>query len=386
MIATITTPKLMYIGGGAVGNLASCLEKLGVSNPLVVTDPFMVESGKINCVSDALDSAGIPYGCFSETIPDPTTDVIKTGVVLLQEGKHDGLIAFGGGSPMDTAKAMNILAAGGGEMRDFKVPNVPEMPVLPLVAIPTTAGTGSEVTKVTIISDTETGEKMLIMGLAALPTAAIVDYTLTLSVPRRTSADTGIDSITHAMEAYVSQKANAYTDAMALTAMERLFKNIRTVCAEPDNRAAREQMMLGANQAGTAFSNASVCLVHGMSRPLGAFFHIPHGLSNAMLLPAVTRYSAPSALARYADCARSMGIAPEGEGDQLAVNRLIEALIQLNDDLDVPTPKAFGVDEKQYFDVLPTMAEQALASGSPGNNPLVPDAAEIVDLYKEIWA
>jgi alcohol dehydrogenase class IV len=256
---------------------------------------------------------------------------------------------------------------------------------MPLVAIPTTAGTGSEVTKVTVITDTSTDEKMLIMGLACLPDAAIVDYTLTFSVPMRTTADTGIDSITHAVEAYVSLKASPYTDAMALSAMSLLYKNIRTACSDPDNAQAREQMMLGANQAGTAFSNASVCLVHGMSRPIGAAFHVPHGLSNAMLLPAVTKFSAPSALGRYATCARVMGVASDDEGDQIAVSKLVDSLAALNDDLNVPSPAEFGIDKDAYFNAIPTMAEQAIASGSPANNPRVPSPDEIAMLYQEIW-
>ncbi len=375
----------MYIGGDALTSIGDCLAKLDMRNPLIVTDPFMAQSGKIEALTDQLDEAGLHYRVFSDTVPEPTTDVIDAGVALLAQADFDGLIAFGGGSPIDTAKAINILAAGGGQMRDYKVPAQPNMPVMPLIAIPTTAGTGSEVTKVTVITDTTTDEKMLIMGLACLPSAAIVDYTLTFSVPMRTTADTGIDSITHAIEAYVSLKASPYTDTMALSAMSLLYKNIRTVCTEPDNAAAREQMMLGANQAGTAFSNASVCLVHGMSRPIGAAFHVPHGLSNAMLLPAVTRFSAPSALSRYATCARVMGIATEAEGDQIAVSKLVDGLADLNTDLNVPSPAVFGIDKQAYFDAIPLMAEQAIASGSPANNPRVPTETEIASLYEEIW-
>jgi alcohol dehydrogenase class IV len=375
----------MYIGGGSLNELADCLAKLHVHKPLIITDPFMAQSGKIDDVTAVLDKAGLNHCVFSDTVPEPTTDVIEAGVSLLGEGDFDCLVAFGGGSPIDTAKAINILAAGGGAMRDYKVPAQPNMPVLPLVAIPTTAGTGSEVTKVTVITDTQTDEKMLIMGLACLPDAAIVDYTLTFSVPRRTTADTGIDSITHAVEAYVSKKASPYTDAIALSAMSLLYKNIRTACTDPDNAIAREQMMLGANQAGTAFSNASVCLVHGMSRPVGAAFHVPHGLSNAMLLPAVTRFSAPSALARYATCAWAMGIASDGEGDQLAVSKLVDALDSLNAELDVPSPAEFGIGRDDWFNAIPTMAEQAIASGSPANNPRDASAEEIAALYEEIW-
>jgi alcohol dehydrogenase class IV len=312
--------------------------------------------------------------------------VVDAGVAVLQAGSFDCLIALGGGSPIDTAKAMAVLAANGGQMRDYKVPGeIPKLG-LPLIAIPTTAGTGSEVTRFTVITDSERDEKMLIMGLACCPAAAIVDYQLTLSMPWRLTADTGLDSLTHAIEAYVSRKASPFTDGLARAAMALIAKHIRSACREPGDAGAREAMMLGATQAGMAFSNASVCLVHGMSRPLGAFFHVPHGLSNAMLLPEITAFSAPAALARYGDCARAMGIAGESEGNQAAVARLLDELRQLNCDLEVPTPKAYGIDERRYGELLPVMASQALASGSPGNNPRVPSADEIIDLYKRVYA
>src|SRR6185437_7923071 len=208
---------------------------------------------------------------------------------------------------------------------------------------------------------------------------AIVDFELTLTAPFRLTADTGIDALTHAIEAYVSRRANPLSDMYALAAL-------RTACFEPADRAAREAMMLGATQAGLAFSNASVCLVHGMSRPIGAFFHVPHGLSNAMLLPAITQFSAEAAIRRYADCARAMGVASEGEGNQAAVARLVDELRALNRDLKVPTPKEYGIAEARYQELLPVMASQALASGSPGNNPRVPSADEIVDLYRRVYA
>lgn len=387
MTAMINGPRLMQVGGGAVKLLPDVLKKLGAARPLIVTDPFMRDSGLLNAALDPLKSAGLAFEVFADTVPDPTTDAVDVGLKALKAGDFDALVAFGGGSPMDTAKAMAILHAGGGTMRDWKVPKSADLPnALPIVCIPTTAGTGSEVTKFCVITDTATDEKMLIMGLACVPTAALVDFELTLNKPFRLTADTGIDSLTHAIEAYVSKKANPVSDMYALRAMKLIAANIRTACFEPKNRAAREAMMLGATVAGLAFSNASVALVHGMSRPIGAFFHVPHGLSNAMLLPAVTAFSAEAALVRYAECARAMGIASEAEGSQAAVNRLLDELAKLNAELKVPTPKDYGIDEKRYFELMPTMAAQALASGSPGNNPRVPTADEIVALYRQAWA
>jgi alcohol dehydrogenase class IV len=385
MAAMITTPRLMTVGGGALAELPSILARLGLTKPLIVTDPFIASSGHFDQAAGHLARAGVPWKVFPDTVPDPTTAVVDTGVSHLAEGDFDSLIAIGGGSSIDTAKGMSVLFGNGGRMRNYKVPAEIPKAGPPIVAIPTTAGTGSEVTRFTVITDTETDEKMLIAGLACCPLAAIVDYELTLTMPLRLTADTGLDSLTHAIEAYVSQRASPFTDGLAKNAMGLIARHIRTACAEPGNRPAREAMMLGATTAGMAFSNASVCLVHGMSRPIGAFFHVPHGLSNAMLLPEITAFSAPAALERYADCARAMGIAEEGEGSQAAVARLLDELRQLNDDLRVPSPRAWGIDAERYEQLLPVMASQALASGSPGNNPRVPTNEEIIDLYRRVY-
>ena len=385
MNANIAAPRMLQVGGGAVRQIAELLGKFGLSRPLVVSDPFMVSSGHIRHCLDPLAAAGIAVTVFSETVPDPTDTVIEAGVAELKRGTFDCLIGFGGGSPIDTAKAMAILAAGGGKMRDYKVPVAADRGALPVVAIPTTAGTGSECTRFTVITDTERDEKMLIAGLGALPLAAIVDYELTYSVPPRTTADTGVDSLTHALEAFVSKRANPFSDALAVSAMALIGRHIRTAYAEPRNAVAREGMMLGATQAGLAFSNASVALVHGMSRPIGAHFHVPHGLSNAMLLPAITRFSVGAAEARYAEAARRIGLADERDSDAAAGAKLVAGLEALNKELAVPSPAEYGIDETIWSGKMELMAEQALASGSPGNNPRVPDKGEIVALYREVW-
>lgn len=388
MIATLVAPRLMRVGAGAVAELAAVLATLGLRRPLVVTDPYMVSSGLLRRCLDPLEAAGITADVFSATVPEPTDTVIEAGVARL--AGHDCLVAFGGGSPIDTAKAIAILAAGrtrgaGDAMRDYKVPVQNDAPALPVIAIPTTAGTGSEATRFTVITDTARGEKMLIAGLAALPLAALVDYELTFSVPPRITADTGVDSLTHALEAYVSRRANPYADTQALAAMALIGAHLRTAYTVPGDRPARAAMMLGAMQAGIAFTNSSVALVHGMSRPIGARFHVPHGLSNAMLLPAVTRFGLGEAPVRYAVAARTIGFADAGDSDAVAGEKLVTGLIALNADLAVPSPRAYGIDPAEWEAALPGMAEQALASGSPGNNPRVPDAGEIVGLYRAVF-
>ncbi len=384
MVANINLPRILRVGAGASGQLAATLAELGLSRPLLVTDPYIKDCGYCAQLQVPLDAAGIAYGLFSDCVPDPTTDSVYAALAQLRKGDFDCVVALGGGSSLDTAKAVAVLAEHGGIMRDYKVPRQVDSG-LPIIAIPTTAGTGSEATRVAIITDTETHEKMLCMGLGLMPVAALVDFELTLTMPYRLTADTGIDSLCHALEAYISRKANPFTDSIALTAMRTIYQNIRTACAEPDNRQAREAMMLAATQGGIAFANASVTLIHGMSRPIGALFHVPHGLSNAMLLPKVTAWTVDHAPQRYADCARYIGIATAMDSDQVACAKLVEALHALTTDLQVPGPEAFGIERGAWFDALELMAAQALASGSPANNPRVPVARDIVQLYERIW-
>ncbi|MBD0271744.1 MAG: iron-containing alcohol dehydrogenase, partial [Acetobacteraceae bacterium] len=221
MIATIVSPRVMRIGGGSVSGIAEVLAQFGLTRPLVVTDPWMVSSGTVERCLEPLRAAGLRPVVFSDTVPDPTDTVVEAGVAALKGGDFDCLVGFGGGSPMDTAKAMAILAAApeGTKMRAFKVPAQADRALVPVICVPTTAGTGSEATRFTVITDTETDEKMLVAGLGALPLAAVVDHELTFSVPPRTTADTGIDSLTHALEAFVSKRANPVSDMYAREAM-----------------------------------------------------------------------------------------------------------------------------------------------------------------------
>jgi len=386
MIAEIQIPPVLKIGGGSFFEAPAIVARLNCVRPLIVTDPFLAGRGLPAALQELILSSGRECAVFSETVADPTSDVVEAGARVFIAGGHDSLVSLGGGSPIDTAKAIGMLAANGGHPRDYKVPHPIPKSGPPHLAIPTTAGTGSEVTRFTVITDSANDEKMLIANGTLIPSAAIVDYELTLSMPRRLTADTGTDSLTHAIEAYVSRKANPFTDNIALIAMKTIWAELPKAFHEPGDRSAREAMMLAATLAGIAFSNASVALVHGMSRPIGALFHVPHGLSNAMLLPAVTAFSAPAQQERYADCARAMGVAAAADSNDMACGKLVEALYRRNDELEVPSPSKFGIDEQRYFEAIPRMAAQALASGSPQNNPRVPAAHEIEQLYREVWA
>lgn len=383
--SSIYLPRILRIGAGVSSQLAEVLLEMGLSSPMIVSDPFMAQCGYVDKIASGLEKSNVEFGTFTDCVADPTTDSIAAAMESWQQGNFDSVVALGGGSSIDTAKALAVLAVHGGKMRDYKAPN--PVPIgVPIIAIPTTAGTGSEATRVTVVTDTETQEKMMCLGSGLMPTAALVDFELTMTMPYRLTADTGIDSLCHAMEAYISRKANAFTDTIALASMSSIARNIRIACDNPDNKAAREAMMLAATQGGIAFSNSSVTLIHGMSRPLGAFFHVPHGLSNAMLMPAVTEYSLPGSVSRYADCARAMDLASVSDSDADAGTKLLDGLYRLNSDLQVPSPKTFGISETDYADVITTMAEQALASGSPNNNPLIPEQFDIEQLYRKVWS
>ena len=385
-MSEIVLPKFMNIGGGKIKSVTDILKKLNCKNPIIITDKTMVKLNIIEPLERALTDMQIRYKIFDDTMPEPTAKSIENGVSELKNGSFDCIIAFGGGSPIDSAKAISLLATQGGLIENYKFPFINIENNIPIIAIPTTAGTGSEVTKFTIITNEKTDEKMLCVGPAFMPIAAIVDYELTYSVPKRTTADTAIDSLTHAIEAYVSKKSNLFSDTQAISAMELIAPNIRRAYNNGKDKEAREKLMTGATLAGIAFSNSSVALVHGMSRPIGAFYHVPHGLSNAMLLPTVTEFSIPAAPERYSKCAKAIGIANFDDSIEESNKKLLDELKQLNLDLEVPTLEEFGVKKETFFKSIDTMAIQAIASGSPNNNPIVPNHDELVSLYKKLWS
>lgn len=378
-------PTQIAIAGGASGRLGEVAARLGIGRALVVTDALMAAEGPVGALVQRLRDAGVATAVYSGVQPDPTTDNVRQGLAALREHGADGVVAIGGGSSLDTGKAVAIMATHTGEIADYNGYQRFERPGLGLIAVPTTAGTGSEVTRVMVITDTERQVKMMLLDDRLLASAALVDYELTLTCPPPLTAHVGVDSLTHAIEAYVSSQANPVTDLWALEAARLIWAHLRRAYDEPADRTAREAMALGATLAGMAFSNASVALVHGMSRPIGAHFHVPHGLSNALLLPEVTRYSLPGAPERYARLARELGVVGPRDADELAAGALADALAQLNDALAVPSLGGLGVARERFDAVKRQMAEAALASGSPGFNPRVPEADEIVELYDRVY-
>jgi alcohol dehydrogenase class IV len=376
-VVELHLPPDLLIGGGVSEQAGELAHGAGLRRALVITDGVMVEQGIAGRVAERLEAAGIAVAVFSEIAREPTTDEVDGGLAALREHDADGVVAVGGGSSLDTGKAVAVMASNEGTIGDYA--GYDQIPAggLPLVAIPTTAGTGSEVTRATVITDAARDVKMMLLDTHLLPRVALSDWRLTVTCPPSLTAHVGVDSLTHAIEAYVSSKANAVTDLLALRAAGLIARHLRRVHADGDDEEAREALMLGATLAGAAFSNASVALVPGMSRPIGAHFHVPHGLSNAVLLPTVTAWSLEAARGRYAELAEAMGLAADGDA-------LVAELEALNADLGVPRLRELA--EREHFDrVTAAMADAALESGSPGFNPREPTAEEIVALYEEAW-
>lgn len=374
-------PPVLITGSGSAEKVGEETRKLGVKKVLLVTDAVMVKMGIVEPIRKSLVDQGIQVALFDGVNTEPTVDYVTHGVELFKHNNCEALVAVGGGSPIDTAKAISVMATNPGSIEQYKgLHNIPH-PGLPVVAVPTTAGTGSEVTIFTIITDTKTDVKMLIGSVHCLPRVAIVDPRLTLSCPRGLTAAVGIDALTHAIEAYVSLKAQPMSDIFALSAIKLISGNLRQAWANGQNLEAREKVMLGALQAGIAFTNASVALVHGMSRPIGAYFHVPHGASNAALLGVVTEFSLMGNPERYAHIAAAMGEDVEGLSPMEAAQVAAEAIEDLIQDIQIPSLKALGVDRKKLEELAPAMADAAITSGSPGNNPRQATKEEIIELY-----
>ena len=384
----VCVPRYMQIGKGSITQLPEIINILGsIKSLLIVTDTQMVKFGYVKKLQEILLEAGLKSNVFDDTVPDPTDTVVLNGIKVLEKYQNDAVIGFGGGSPIDTAKAIAVLSKYSKNIQDYKPPGTFDKRGLPIIAIPTTAGTGSEVTHHAVIIDTKSNnfEKISCRGEGFVPMVSIIDYELTLSKPRRLTIDSAIDTLTHGIEAYVSKKATLFSDRMALDTIRLVTENIYAVDKNPKDLKAREGLMLAATLGGLAFSNASICLVHGMSRPLGSNFKVPHGLSNAMLLPTITEFSIDHAKSRYADCSRAGKFSLPEDSDDVACKKLIKGLYRINKDFDVPSMEKYGINKKNFEEELKNMATDAHVSGAPNLNPRVPSVNEMVDLYGQAW-
>ncbi|MDR1872636.1 MAG: iron-containing alcohol dehydrogenase [Deltaproteobacteria bacterium] len=376
----LRVPPMIHFGPNAALKVGDEAVRLGAQKILIVTDSFLASSGVLEPIKESLAAKNLPFAIFAEVNTEPTIAHVDGCLALQKKEKADLLVAVGGGSPIDVAKAVSFMATNPGLIQDYMGLDKIKEKTLPLIATPTTAGTGSEATVTTIITDTVNNVKMLIMSPKLMPQVALVDPLLTLGMPKGLTAATGLDALTHAIEAYVSKKASPLTDVLALSAIKLLVNNLPIAFTNPKDVPARSNTLLGALEAGMAFSNSSVALVHGMSRPVGALFHVPHGISNAALLGKVMEFSLDGNYARYKDVALAMGLKDLGDDKKTAesgaakVTEIIKAL-------EVPTLSALGVTKEKLDPVVAKMADDAIASGSPGNNPKIATKEEIIALY-----
>lgn len=379
-------PPTIAVGAGVSATVGEHARRLGGRRALLVVDPFFVANGLAATVSERLVAAGLEVEVFAGIEPDPTDKSVRAGVAAMASSGSDLVVAVGGGSAIDAAKMIAVLHVNGEPLDQYQGYHRIPRAGAPLIAVPTTAGTGSEATQVTVITNTMAQTKMMIFDRHLIPSVALVDPELSASMPPDLTAHVGVDTLTHAIEAYVSRVATPLSDPFALSCIDLVGRFLERAWNAPDDQEARAGMALAALQGGAAFSNASVGLVHGMSRPIGAVFHVPHGLSNAVLLPTVTRFSLAGAPERYATVARTLGVAGAEHDDAQAGERLVAALEGLNERLGVPRlGELEQVDEQAFGASVSKMAQDALDSGSPARNPVVPTHAEIVGIYREAW-
>lgn len=374
--------KIVY-GENALQNAKPLLSDFG-KKALIVTDRFMVRLGSVKRVTDILDELNIQYTVYDDINSEPTNLLIDKGVEIYKKENCDFLIAVGGGSPIDAMKAIGAVVTNGGSINDY-YGKVISIPTPPMVAVPTTSGTGSEATQFTIITNTETDVKMLLKGPVLMPDLAIDDPAFTLTAPPSITAATGLDALCHAAEAYTSKKAQPLTDDLAISAVKRIFKNLPIVYKEPKNVEARAEMSLAALEAGVAFNNASVTIIHGMSRPIGALFHVPHGISNAMLLSECFSFAIDGAYDRFADLGRAIKAASHKDDDKTAAEKFLEACKEICKICEIPTLEEFGIDKEKFFESMDKMADDAIASGSPANTIKEVSKEDILTIYKNLW-
>lgn len=376
-------PNHTVVGTNVLGEAAPLLKKMG-NKAFIVTGRHVAVSDMMKQLTALLDKNGIGYVVFDGITGEPTDTMIENGVEMLKSSGCDFIIGIGGGSPLDSAKAIAAMAVNEGSIADYNGKEIMGE-ILPLAAIPTTAGTGSEATKFTVITDSEKGIKMLLKGDVLVPKLAIVDSSFTVGAPKSVTSVTGLDALTHAVEAYTSRKAFSMTDTLAVSAVKRIMKYLPIAYKEPDNSLAREQMSIAALEAGICINNSSVTIVHGMSRPIGALFHVPHGMSNAMLLKECLSFAVSGAYEKFANLGRETGVASDSDSDETAAEKFIDSLQSICDVCEIPTLEQYGIDRDEYYSKISKMATDAVASGSPANTVKEVTVDDCIEIYKKLY-
>jgi alcohol dehydrogenase class IV len=374
-------PPTIYFGDHAADECGREARRLNGNAALVVTDASLAAAGIVQPVLDSLAAAGLAVAVYDGVTSEPECSHVEEGLEVLQKNKCDLVVGVGGGSPIDTAKAIALLSTNPGRVQDLVRPEQTTRAALPIMAVPTTAGTGTEVSQYAVVTDVERAVKLVIISPFVVPQVALVDPLLTTGMSKSLTAATGLDALTHAIEAYVSAKAQPTSDAMALSAIEIFGKYLLRSWKDPLDHEARTWTMLGALHAGVAFSNSSTALVHGMTRSMGAAFHIPHGMANAMLLADVMEFSLVGDPERYARIAQALGVDMTGLSPIGAAREGLAVVRKMVRDMEVPTLGSLGVGEEELGKVVATMAKETVLSGLHALNPRVATEAEIMQLY-----
>lgn len=378
---SFSVPQKITFGKGALDKISDAVSRMKVTKAFIVSGPHLNKAGLVDRLASKLEEAGLTCGRFTETEGNPSTDTVEKAAACFKESGADMIVAFGGGSPLDVAKAVAVLGSYGGKITDYEgVGKVPG-PVVPILAIPTTAGTGSEVTAFSVITDHSRDYKLTVGSEFLLPEAVILDPDLITTVPEKTAAYCGVDAMVHALESYISLASSPFSDMCALKALELIGKNIRAYVADRGNVDAAEGMLLGSLFAGIAFSHARLGDVHAMSHPVSAFFDVPHGLANAVILPTVVEYNAVEDCGKYYEIYKRVAqIAVSC--DVFTPSMLVNELRALNESLGIPNSlKKVGVDERK-FDV---MADDAMKSGNIAVNPRKTTKDDIIKLYRSSY-
>ncbi|BCZ47470.1 1,3-propanediol dehydrogenase [Clostridium gelidum] len=383
MAYEFSLPGHTIVGDNALEDSEKLIKTFG-KKAFIVSGKNVTKMGTVKILTDSLGKWGINFEVFNDIIGEPTDDMIESGVKAYKNSECDFCIALGGGSPLDSGKAIVAMTKLEGVISDYMGVTI-EGDFPPLVLIPTTAGTGSEATKFTIITDSKKNIKMLLKGETLLPKLAIIDSKFSMTTPKSVTAATGMDALTHAVEAYTSRKANPLTDTFALSAIKRIFAYLPLVYKNGEDKKAREEMALAAYEAGVCINNSSVTLVHGMSRPVGAMFHVAHGISNAILIKECLSYVLDGSYERFGKIGRIINAADNTSSDKEAAEAFLEKLTSLCSICEIPTLKEYGINKEEFDVLVDKMAQDAIDSGSPSNTIKSITKQDLVTIYNKLW-
>lgn len=372
-------PQLSLMGQGCLKEMGEEISARGFKKALIVTDKILCDIKLVDKLTKVLEDNSVEYAIYNETKPNPTVKNVHDGLELLKESQCDFVISFGGGSPHDCAKGIAILATNGGDIKDYEGVNKSKLPQLPLICVNTTAGTASEMTIFCIITDEDRHVKMALVDKNMTPICAVNDPELMTAMPKGLTAATGMDALTHAVEAYVSTAATPVTDACAMKAIQLISDNLKNAVDNGDDITARDNMAYAEYLAGMAFNNASLGYVHAIAHQLGGFYDLPHGVCNAVLLPRVQQFNSKVSAARLKDVAMFMGVDVANLNDEQGAQAAIDAIMELSKSINIPSGlKELGVKESD-FDIL---AENALKDACGLTNPIKATHDEVKDILK----